>query len=129
MKQFYTRHGPHLMTHGTCDAAGDVFLLPGWEVVLEPPPAEATNAPPVPGALWNLDTEQWDAPVVTEAEHWARVRYERDLRLAATDWAVLRAADQGEPVSPEWLAYRQALRDVTAQADPLNIAWPVAPAA
>lgn len=60
---------------------------------------------------------------------WHAVRRERDGRLARTDWVVLRAADQGEPVSPEWLAYRQALRDVTAQADPLNIAWPVAPAA
>ena len=28
-----------------------------------------------------------------------------------------------------WLDYRQALRDITNQADPMNIAWPVAPAA
>ena len=63
---------------------------------------------------------------------WARVSFRNQLGafvIKTTDWAVLRAADQGEPVSPEWLAYRQALRDVTAQADPLNIAWPVAPAA
>lgn len=60
---------------------------------------------------------------------WAVIRSQRDRLLARTDWVALRAADRGEPVPPEWLAYRQALRDVTEQQDPLNIAWPVAPAA
>jgi len=27
-----------------------------------------------------------------------------------------------------WATYRQALRDITAQKDPLNITWPVKPA-
>jgi hypothetical protein len=59
---------------------------------------------------------------------WAKVRAERDARLAASDWVRLRAADLGEPVPPKWLQYRQALRDVTYQTDPLNIVWPEAPA-
>lgn len=58
---------------------------------------------------------------------WANVRAERDARLSASDWVGLRAADLGEPVPPEWLGYRQALRDVTHQPDPLNIVWPVRP--
>ncbi|XVJ71817.1 MAG: hypothetical protein HEQ39_10090 [Rhizobacter sp.] len=55
------------------------------------------------------------------------VRAERDALLTASDWVVMRSADRGEPVPSEWLAYRQALRDVTQQADPLNIAWPSMP--
>lgn len=42
----------------------------------------------------------------------AAIRAERDRRLAATDWVVLRAADQGVPPPPEWIDYRQALRDL-----------------
>ena len=60
---------------------------------------------------------------------WAAARATRDERLLACDWVTLRATEQGEAVPPEWLAYRQALRDITNQADPMNIAWPVAPAA
>lgn len=58
-----------------------------------------------------------------------RLRGQRNRLLAESDWVVLRAADTGQPVPPEWLAYRQALRDITEQPDPLNIEWPVAPAA
>ena len=66
---------------------------------------------------WRLDlTLVWDA-----------VRATRNERLAATDWVILRAADQGTPVPSEWLAYRQALRDVTEQGDPLTIIWPTPP--
>ena len=59
----------------------------------------------------------------------AALRFQRNRRLADSDWVVLRAADRGEPVPPEWLAYRQALRDVTDQSDPLNIIWPTPPVA
>jgi len=27
----------------------------------------------------------------------------------------------------EWVAYRQALRDLTTQTDPFNITWPASP--
>lgn len=82
--------------------------------------------PPKPGEHYAFDypTKKW----VFDAEAaWAAVRADRDQRLAASDWVVLRAADQGQPVPPEWIAYRQALRDVTEQDDPLNITWPQAP--
>lgn len=74
----------------------------------------------------NYEIRQWELNVESA---WRAVRLQRDRLLARTDWVALRAADQGEPVPPEWLAYRQALRDVTEQQDPLNIVWPVAPAA
>ena len=48
--------------------------------------------------------------------------------LAATDWVVIRAAESGTPVAPAWREYRQALRDITAQAGyPLSIDWPQPP--
>ena len=62
--------------------------------------------------------------VLDDAKAWAAVRLERDRLLAATDWRLLRAAETGVPVEPEWLAYRQALRDVTKQGDPTAIEWP-----
>lgn len=53
-----------------------------------------------------------------------QVRAERDSKLAATDWMAL----SDVIMSPEWAAYRQALRDVTGQAGfPENVDWPTAP--
>jgi hypothetical protein len=55
-------------------------------------------------------------------------RAERDARLAACDWVVTRAYEQGAPVPPAWAAYRQALRDLTAHPDfPESITWPMPP--
>lgn len=58
---------------------------------------------------------------------WGQVRKRRHDMMVASDWVTLRAQETGQPVPPEWLAYRQALRDVTDQDDPLSIVWPVAP--
>ena len=55
---------------------------------------------------------------------WAVIRAERNALLAACDWTQLPDA----PVdSAEWATHRQALRDITTQADPFNIEWPVEP--
>lgn len=53
------------------------------------------------------------------------VRKQRNDLLAACDWTQVADA----PVDKEaWAAYRQALRDITAQEGfPLSIDWPVAP--
>lgn len=57
---------------------------------------------------------------------WAVVRTERNKLLADCDWTQLPDA----PVdAAEWAVYRQALRDVTSQANPDNIEWPVSPLA
>ena len=57
---------------------------------------------------------------------WAIVRTQRNAKLAASDWTQLPDA----PVdAAEWAEYRQALRDVTDQTDPFDIAWPTAPGA
>lgn len=58
------------------------------------------------------------------AEAAASVRAERDKLLAETDWMGM--SDVTMPT--EWATYRQALRDVPAQAGfPHNVAWPVKP--
>jgi hypothetical protein len=61
----------------------------------------------------------------TEQE-WGSVRFQRNHRLTACDWTQLPDA----PVdAAAWTTYRQALRDITTQADPFNIQWPTKPAA
>lgn len=57
---------------------------------------------------------------------WSVVRNERNTRLASCDWTQLPDA----PVdAAAWAEYRQALRDITEQADPFNIVWPTEPGA
>lgn len=73
---------------------------------------------------FDYTTKTW---VHNDAMAWASVRSRRDGLLAQSDWIVLRANDQDTEVPLAWLVYRQALRDVTTQADPMNIVWPVAP--
>lgn len=52
------------------------------------------------------------------------IRAERDSLLAATDWTAL----SDVTMSPEMAAYRQALRDVTAQPGfPDTVTWPAKP--
>lgn len=53
------------------------------------------------------------------------IRAQRNALLAACDWTQLADA----PVDDlAWATYRQALRDIPAQAGfPANVVWPVAP--
>lgn len=54
----------------------------------------------------------------------SEVRSQRAVLLAETDWMAL----SDVVMSPEMTAYRQALRDITAQAGfPHNVIWPVKP--
>ena len=61
------------------------------------------------------------------ATQWTAIRSDRDNRLKDTDWVSIRAADTATPMSAEWAAYRQALRDITTQSDPFSITWPIKP--
>lgn len=56
---------------------------------------------------------------------WANIRSQRNALLLACDWTQL----QDSPVDKVvWATYRQELRDITDQADPFDIDWPVPPA-
>ena len=57
------------------------------------------------------------------AEKWKRIRSDRNVRLAETDYLALN--DQN--LSAQMTTYRQALRDITTQSDPDNITWPEKP--
>jgi hypothetical protein len=63
-----------------------------------------------------------------DAEAATAVRAERDKLIASYDWMAIKAFEGGTTVSTEWATYRQALRDVSAQAGfPNDITWPEKP--
>ena len=86
----------------------------------------AVPAKPGPGYVFDYGgANQWVQDDTAERKE---VRAERDARLAATDWMLSRALEQGVPLSQEMLDYRQALRDVPEQTGfPLEVVWPVPP--
>lgn len=73
---------------------------------------------------WDYHTKQW---LFNLEAAWGTVRIERDRLLQSTDWRVTKAAELGQPIDLAWAVYRQALRNITLQADPLNIIWPTMP--
>lgn len=79
---------------------------------------------PGPWHEFDYEAKAW-APNHERA--WKNIRRMRDTRLAACDWVTARAMEVGEPVPDQWREYRQALRDITEQADPSCVVWPVAP--
>jgi hypothetical protein len=55
----------------------------------------------------------------------AEARAQRNALLSASDWTQVADAPVDQAA---WATYRQALRDITAQAGfPATISWPVAP--
>lgn len=89
--------------------------------------------PPAPLET-DLQTWAWDAQawawvaMPTTAALEAGIRAERDRLLTACDWVRLRSLDLGQPIPPDWLAYRQALRDLPQQTGfPTNVTWPAKP--
>ena len=74
-----------------------------------------------------------------EAEEPVRLlRVERDKRLAATDWKVVKAKETGTNLSAAFKEYRQTLRDLPSTATPTldergdldlsSVTWPTEPA-
>ena len=87
------------------------------------PPAVA-DMPPRPSMAHDFDyaTKQW---VLNVDEAWRRVRQRRGDLLSACDWTQL--PDVSAETRSKWAAYRQQLRDITTQPDPLAITWPAEP--
>lgn len=84
------------------------------------------QTPPSPNAIsiFDVETESWVDPR-TPDEAWQDIRAERDRRILATDWTQL--PDVQEETRVKWKDYRQQLRDITLQPDPLHIEWPEEP--
>ena len=73
------------------------------------------------------DMEQ-EAKDALDAQQAKAVRDDRTRRLADCDWT--QGKDIADAVSQPWATYRQALRDVPAQAGfPWDVTWPQEPAA
>jgi hypothetical protein len=63
-----------------------------------------------------------------DAEAATTARATRDGLIASCDWMAIKAFEGGTGVATEWATYRQALRDVSAQAGfPNDITWPEKP--
>ena len=60
-------------------------------------------------------------------QQWKEVRAVRDFKLANSDWTQLQDVPITDAKLEEWQVYRQSLRDVPSQTDPLNVTWPAAP--
>jgi hypothetical protein len=83
-------------------------------------------APQKPEEGFDFDyvLRQW-VDTRTTASQWDLVREERNKKLQQSDWTQL--SDIPQETKTLWEPYRQALRDVTLQADPFNITWPTPP--
>jgi len=83
----------------------------------------------IDGVLGIFNQADWEQMQADEMERRPNsatsLRAERDKRLAACDWTQVADAPV---VQVAWAAYRQALRDVPAQAGfPLTVEWPSKP--
>lgn len=95
----------------------DTHYIEGGEVIEKPQRPSASHE-------WSMDTKEW---ILDQEKAWSAVRHQRDILIAATDWMVLPDAPFTESEVMEIKVYRQALRDITEQPDPLNIEWPEKP--
>jgi len=74
------------------------------------------------------DTKQW-VKRQTDEQRWDMVKLNRVKKLESSDWTDTLSAKTrlGDELYQKWQTYRQALRDITTQADPFNITWPTPP--
>jgi hypothetical protein len=82
--------------------------------------------------LW-WENNQWVIVDPNQAEieiQWQTIKTESERRLAETDYKVIKAYEVQIPVEPEWVEYRQALRNVynnVGDINPFAVDWPKKP--
>lgn len=57
---------------------------------------------------------------------WKNIRQHRNMLLSNCDW-IVSITDYNMANKNDWVAYRQALRDITKQENPFRVIWPVVP--
>ena len=73
-------------------------------------------------------TQAWSFLELPLTQASGNVRAHRDSLLQETDWVVVMHTERGTNIPMEWEVYRQALRDITNQADfPYKVSWPTKP--
>ena len=120
-------------------------LRPGVSYQVEEPYGYANISIMSNAQRVGVDTSSLTIPTETEinnkiaeldlAEPMKLLREERDVRLAVTDWT--QNPDVPDATKTKWQAYRQALRDLPATADPklnsaynldlTSVSWPTKP--
>lgn len=89
--------------------------------------ARFDEAPPADWTYWAPGENRVVGAAERTRAKWVAVRELRDVLLAKTDWVTVKSLELGQPVPADWVAYRQALRDITTQPDPFQIIWPTSP--
>ncbi len=116
---------------GSIELAGtvatDEMVADGYKPYSGPLPSQTNTA----WLKWDDDKQEVveDTTARQEAEL-AMIRSQRDRLLAETDWVATKAFESGTPADPQWVEYRQALRDMPNKyvvGQP--IVWPTAPGA
>ena len=78
----------------------------------------------VDGVEQTITQDELDAMLYSPPATESQIRQERDHLIAATDWW----ATSDRTMTAEQTQYRQALRNITAQAGfPTDITWPTKP--
>ena len=106
------------------------WLIPGGCVTVQPPSLEENQLARWDGTGWLVEgvpvEEEPPTPPVDNRTEEDFVRFERDMRLGWCDWTMM--PDTDDTHREAWIAYRQALRDVTSQTGfPDNVVWPKQP--
>jgi len=100
----------------------------GYVQVENPPIAEYPNK-----LEWDGENVQWVVRSPNDSEimaRWDELRRECDRLLAETDYKVIKAIETGIAIDPNYVAYRQELRDLynnLNDIDPWNVVWPTKP--
>ena len=129
---------PYTIAHLKADHPNTSFpdnpaetMLQGYGMFVVASAAQPTHDPSIsfvaegtPSLVDGKWTQTWQVRDYELATQQSNVRQERDKRLFETDYLAL--SDQ--TLSAEMTAYRQALRDVPAQAGfPASVTWPIRP--
>jgi hypothetical protein len=80
------------------------------------------TSPAIPSSLSLIEDPLKSSPL------WAKLREERNKKLAECDYTVLADADLTTAQKTAWKAYRQSLRDLPeVSQDPDSVVWPTKP--
>ena len=80
--------------------------------------------------LTDEEQKEYEARDFSDATKLLMLRNQRDIKLAQSDWVVIKEREEGGSVSnfADWKTYRQALRDVTKTYKSLDdVKWPTVP--
>ena len=107
------------------DAVSHVATYGGFVV---PDPGGGTSYWIVDEAAETVVNDQDQADADALARNWDRLRAERNIKLAESDWTHYTDSPLDDETKDDWATYRQELRDLPATTDdPADPTWPEVP--